>query len=79
MRVLFFAVFVAILNFMKIIQGQPNGAIALRRQAKNSTGLRDICVRSDKLSQAPPKLFSEIFFSAVWQNFSNLFTQEVNL
>ena len=31
-------------------------AIALRGQAKNSTDLRDICVRSDKLSQTPLKV-----------------------
>ena len=57
--------------------------IALRGQAKNSTDLRDICVRSDKLSQTSLKVLLKTplgnIFSAVWQNFSKLFTQEVNI
>ena len=43
---------------------------SVARQAKNSTDLRDICVRSDKLSQTPLKVLlktplGNIFFGGL--------------
>ena len=53
--------------------------IALRGQAKNSTDLRDICVRSDKLSQTPLKVLlktplGNIFFRRSGKTFQTSYT-----
>ena len=54
-------------------------AIALRGQAKNSTDLRDICVRSDKLSQTPLKVLvktplGNIFCGGMAKRFKHIYT-----